>query len=437
MRLTDDDSISRTSTNNARCIAAYGSVVHVVWHDYRFGGPQIFYKRSIDWGNTWHGDDRLTSSSGFPVDPSIAVWGYTVHVVWQDNYAGNSEIYYKCSTDHGMSWEGDIRLTHYEGISGWPSIAVSNNDIHVTWYDFRDGHPEIYYKHSTNSGITWSLDKRLTNSYGASTKPCIGVSDSTVHVAWTYSRDSISVIHYKHSTNNGITWSADTCLTDVTDIARYPSIAVSDNIVHLVWQDETDYNTEIFYMQSTDAGVTWGAAIRLTYTVDDSRTASIAADSNNVHIVWSDYRNGNYEIYYKRSLDNGTYWENDERLTNQIEMSYHPSVATSGEYVHVVWTDLQDDNEEIYYRNNPKGSIGATSEAILMHLHEYVPIPNPFRLFTTVPGREREIYRVYDIAGKFMNTCTSDCIGNTLKEGVYFLFPEKYSTVPIKIIKVR
>lgn len=141
MRLTENDSISRTSTNNARCIAAYGSVVHVVWHDYRFGGPQIFFKRSIDWGNTWQGDYRLTSSSGFPVDPSIAVWGYNIHVVWQDNYAGNSEIYYKCSTDHGVSWEDNTRLTYCEAISGWPSIAVSDNDIHIMWYDFRTGYP--------------------------------------------------------------------------------------------------------------------------------------------------------------------------------------------------------------------------------------------------------------------------------------------------------
>ncbi len=45
MRLTNNPSGSYTSSNNAWCIAASGSVVHVVWEDNRDGNFEIYYKR--------------------------------------------------------------------------------------------------------------------------------------------------------------------------------------------------------------------------------------------------------------------------------------------------------------------------------------------------------------------------------------------------------
>ena len=46
-----------------------------------------------------------------------------------------------------------------------------------------------------------------------------------------------------------------------------------------------------------------------------------------IHVVWHDDRDGNTEIYYKRSTDNGTTWGADTRLTTDISWSERPSVA--------------------------------------------------------------------------------------------------------------
>ena len=150
VRLTNDPAESHTSWSNAWCIAASGNDVHVVWWDVRDGNFEIYYKRSTDVGSTWGADTRLTNNSAISGVPSISLSGQVVHVVWWDNRDENQEIYYKRSTDGGVSWGADTRLTNNSASSGEPSVSVSGSVVHVVWYDFRDDNDEIYYKRSTD-----------------------------------------------------------------------------------------------------------------------------------------------------------------------------------------------------------------------------------------------------------------------------------------------
>ncbi|MEP7146815.1 MAG: hypothetical protein ABI792_07375, partial [bacterium] len=147
VRLTNDPAISFTSRNNARCVAASGNVLHVVWYDYRdAGNSEIYYKRSTDGGISWGADTRLTNNSAFSERPSVSVSGSVVHVVWSDQRDGNLEIYYKRSTDAGVSWGSDTRLTNNSATSYNSSVTVSGQVVHLVWSDTRDGNFEIYYK---------------------------------------------------------------------------------------------------------------------------------------------------------------------------------------------------------------------------------------------------------------------------------------------------
>ena len=84
-RLTNDPAISVTSQNTEWCIASIGDVVHVAWADGRQNPPgnyEIFYKRSTDGGLNWGLDKRLTNFSNLTWFPSIAVSGSIVQIVW-------------------------------------------------------------------------------------------------------------------------------------------------------------------------------------------------------------------------------------------------------------------------------------------------------------------------------------------------------------------
>ncbi|MFH1937407.1 MAG: exo-alpha-sialidase [Bacteroidota bacterium] len=253
----------------------------------------------------WEPDVRLTidpSSSLNCIHHSIASSGDSVHVVWSDDRDGNQEIYYKRSADAGMTWGADVRLTNDPNYSGLPSVATIGSDVHIVWEDDRDGpngEGSIYYKRSTDGGITWGTDTRLTDSSADAWDPAVAVSDSEVHVVyfdWAWQE-----IYYIHSTDGGTTWEAAQKLTNATGWSRYPSIAVSGSLVHVTWEDTRDGNFEIYYKRSTDGGVTWEPDMRLTNAMYNSLLTSVAVSDSVVHVVWYDKRDFNDEIYYKRN----------------------------------------------------------------------------------------------------------------------------------------
>jgi len=384
VRLTNNPGDANTSYNNAWCIATSGDTIHVVWFDDRNGNTEIYYIRSTDGGLTWGSETRLTNASGYSYAPSIVVSGSVVHVVWGDtrDASATAEIYYKQSHDAGTTWGADTRLTNAPYYSEFPSMAISGSVLHVVWTDYRDqnGDMENYYKRSTDGGLTWEPDTRLTNDPGYSGFPCVAVSGSVVHVLWEDNRDGNGEIYYKRSADGGITWGAETRLTNNPADQWDPCVAVNDSVVHVVWMDARDGSTyEIYYKRSNDGGLTWGSDTRLTNATGDSEYPNIAASGSNVHVVWQDKRDVNQEIYYKQSTDGGITWGADIRLTNAVSTSQHPSVSISGSIIHVVWYDNRNGNEEIYYKRNPTGNIPVgVGDDLMNEARQHISIwPNP------------------------------------------------------------
>jgi hypothetical protein len=446
VRLTNATGNSYTSLNNAWGIAANGNMVHTVWYDQRDGNYEIYYKRSTDNGTNWEADIRLTNNSADSRYPSIAVSGSLVHIVWQDKRNGNDEIYYILSTDSGISWGMDTRLTNNPSISEYPSIAVSGSNVHIVWDDDRNGNNnfEIYYKRSTDGGINWEADTRQTNNYAYSARPSIAVSGSVVHIVWHDNRDGIEQIYYKRSIDNGIIWGTDTRLTHNVFHSWFPSISASSLYVHIIWADDSNGRTQIYYNHSTDGGTNWGAEMRLTNDPGSTVPTSIAVSGLVVHIVWYDNRDGNEEIYYKRSTDGGLNWGIDTRLTNDPASSLASSIAVYDSHVHIVWRDSRDGNYEIYYKRNPTGNPIGIHEISTEILSAYIleqNYPNPFNATTKIkfdiPAKDQIIgvndnvmLIVYNIYGSEVATIVNEVLppgtyeipfdATKLNSGIYF-----------------
>lgn len=323
----------------------------------------------------WMPDVSLykTSEKYSAYSVSIATSGDVVHVVWSSgNSILDAEIYYKRSTDGGLSWSSDTRLTNASNNLAKPIMSVSGQIIHVVWTDYRDRDNEIYYKSSSDGGITLGEDKRLTNSDGLSWYPSISVSGQDVHVVWEDTRDKGNKwIYYKRSTDGGVTWEADIRISSV-DGTQHPSVSVSASTVFVVWDDYRDKNHEIYYKRSTDDGSSWEEDKRLTNNPLDQWNPSVFVSDQVVHVVWQDGRNflSAAEIYYKGSTDGGITWGADTRLTKDPEQSgdqsEDPSISVSGSNVHVVWKDNRDGHSgEIYYKNSTDGGITWGADRVL------------------------------------------------------------------------
>jgi len=443
VRLTNDTSRSSVSGNGAWYVAANGETVHVVWYDKRDGNWEIYYKRSTNSGSNWGNDTKITNNDSSSAFPSVCVNGLAVHIVWQDERNGNDEIYYKRSQDAGVSWGADTRLTNNSNISESPSVTVSGLNVLVVWEDRRDGNKEIYFKRSSDGGSSWGSDTRLTNNTEDSEKPSISVSGENVHVLWSDRRDGNDEIYYKRSTNSGVSWQADIRLTNYILFSGYVSVWATGSFVHCTWQESRDGNYEIYYKRSTDAGGNWGPDKQLTIQEDDQQLPSITSSGSNVHIVYFDNRNSNPEIYYTRSTDNGSNWSPETRLTNNVAYSYYPSVAVGGSFVHVVWRENRDGNDEIYYKRNPTGNpfgIKKISSEVPVEFSLSQNYPNPFNPGTKIKfdigsdsrfrGNDNVTLKIFDILGREVvtlvneqlqpGTYEADFDGSNYTSGVYF-----------------
>ena len=348
--------LKRLTSNAGRsyhpAIAVDGSNIYVVWFDYTPGNPEIFFKRSRDGGVTWTADKRLTDSEGFSSTPAIAVNGSNIYVVWWDyDYAtGNSDIYFRRSVDGGSTWEAKMQLSKNAGFSSNPSIAVDGSNIYVVWEDDSPGNREVYLKRSVDGGVTWNANQRVTRNAGDAFWPSIAVDGPNIYVVWEDDTAGKPEIYFKRSVDGGVTWTADKLLARNSGGSYLPTMAAVGSKIYVAWHSYIQGKTEIFLKRSVDGGITWTGNQRLTNTAGGSWGPAIAVDGLKVSVVWNDDTTKNDEIYFKRSGDGGTTWTADMMLTKNTGFSWNPAIAANGSKVYVVWVDNTPGNSEIFFK---------------------------------------------------------------------------------------
>lgn len=341
-----------TSDSSLSPAAAVDSNDHIylVWDDRISGDDELYLKKSTDGGTSWT-NKRLTWGTGDSFRPAIAIDSNdSIYIVWTNDSSVNDEIYFKKSTNGGTSWTTQ-RLTWNSGTSDYPDIVTdSNNHIYIVWYDDIPGNTEIYFKKSTNGGTSW-ITKRLTWTSKWSGGPKIAVdSNNHIYMVWCDSTPGNVEIYFKKSTNGGTSWTTQRCTWNSGN-SYYPDLAVDSlDHIHFVWYDWSPGNSEIYHKISTNGGSSW-TTNRLSWTSESSYNPAIATDSSNhIHVGWNEENPGNREIYYKRSTNGGASWTLN-RLTYNSGGSNDPSIATdSSNNIYVFWFDYTPGNFEIFYK---------------------------------------------------------------------------------------
>ncbi len=364
-------------------IATAGTEVYVVWHELTAGGPRIRFRRSRDRGTTWE-PGRALSSRRSAAHASVAAAGPAVHVVWGDTRDGQAEIYSRRSLDGGEHWSPERRLSAVPFESWVPAVAAAGERVVVAWVDLRDGNEEEYCRISKDSGATWGRARRLTANAADSWAPSVAIAGGAIHLAWFDRRDA-------GVTHRDVEAALNAALA-LLGLPPEPLPPTDPRLYYLplfeqrvqeklrriqatapAWVaqggDPADLEDhlrrfeslmrtwvtgwEIYSKRSTDGGATWTPDRRLTRAPGISLRPSLAVEGGDVAVVWWDSRDGDTEIYAKRSTDAGRTWSPDARLTRSPGSSEHPSLAIRDGLLHVLWHDTRDGNAEIYYRRLP------------------------------------------------------------------------------------
>lgn len=155
---------------------------------------------------------------------------------------------------------------------------------------------------------------------------------------------------------NNKTLESELVFSNVTNITNNPTdsvyaqIVANDNNVYMIWQESViqnsnEKNYDIFFKKSDDNGNTFSKPINLSNNPGFSEHPQIAVSNNGIFIVWADNTNSNNtEIMFTKSEDNGTTFSKIINLSNNSQNSNNQEISAFDENVYVVWQDSDSNN---------------------------------------------------------------------------------------------
>lgn len=329
--------------------------INVVWHDDTPGNDEIFFSRSSDGGSGWSPAVNVSANPGISFTPVVGVDDTgNINAAWWDTSLTNREIFFSRSTNEGVTWSPPADLTHNSGRSDEPAMAVScSGNIYLVWEDKTPGNWDILFTRSTDGGANWSPLRNVSHNPAPSSWPAIAVDhNGHINVVWNDYTSGSRRVFFSRSVNGGNTWSQAVNVYNQAGLSGYAAVAVDgDGNILLVWTFSTTVERKIYFSRSTDKGLTWSQPVNVAPQSQDAVFPDIAVDNvGNINVAWWDQVQGNQEIYFSRSVDNGATWTEALNISDNAWDSAFPAIAVDeGGYVYLVWFDQSAGNREIFF----------------------------------------------------------------------------------------
>ena len=234
---------------------------------------------------------------------------------------------------------------------GHPASAIDlQGNIWVAWHVGAVTRRDIYLSKLSSGAKEFYQNQRIISDGGDQCNPVLALDrDNKLHLAWQDNRNGNWDIYYSSSADR-INWSSPIRISDSDADQINPVIAFDYSTtpqVHIAWQDMTNNNWDI-YLSSSSNGFVTKTTVPLTTNYDNQIEPTIAVDNNNnVYVAWTDYRNGNPDIYGASAM---TAWNNQAIISNTRHKS-SPVIdcESQGNILHLLWVEQNNNDKDIYY----------------------------------------------------------------------------------------
>lgn len=123
-------------------------------------------------------------------------------------------------------------------------------------------------------------------------------------------------------------------------VTGYPQLSSGKNSYGVVWVDDRNSNSDLYYAQVNLAGHKVGKETRITNNLVHDLTPSLVWNGTGYGVFWSYDKS---QIYFTRVAENGTKLVNDiPTVTTTAGYAIHISAVWNGEEYGVVWWDARN-----------------------------------------------------------------------------------------------
>ncbi|MFA5101435.1 MAG: putative Ig domain-containing protein, partial [Candidatus Omnitrophota bacterium] len=356
--------------------------VYAAWHDESLGS--IWTAKSIDRGQTFATKTKVSSlTTGLNQNPVITTDFYgNTYVIWQNQQtAGDWNLYFARRLAGTSTFEvGEIPVDNILGADTEqtePSIdADADGKVSIAWVNQGNGNDGIYFAQSTDKGVSfWTIGAsavKKANDGTATTvaSPCVKV-DSTgdnKYLVWSgVKNDKRKIFFNRFNVSNTKAYASDLQVSDdaTSDNAAHPVIAVppvvgtDDANMCVAWKNQQGTDTDIF-LDSSETGAVWGTDIQVNDDAQVPQTQKepvIGVDDDyKVYCAWSDYRNGDWDIYLAMSNDKGASFGTNILINDDggtaVQLRPAMNLSADGKHMCLTWTDYRNAAAYVYFNRN-------------------------------------------------------------------------------------
>lgn len=285
-------------------------------------------------------------------------------------YGGSGEGMGVAKTlDGGTSWLSPVQASDTIGYLDDKETACvdANGNIYMMWDHFlTQSDADLVFTKSTNGGASFQPTLILgpwDTHGGIPYLTCTPNGTLFVSTIWNSNPTGpIDTIFFMKSTNYGVTWTAphQVSIPGSGEIAIITVCATDSNHhIYICFAAGSPSDKEVYVTKSVDGGITWSTPVQVNdVTTNMQRMVEMHIDAeDNIHVAWLDARNSVWDIYYSVSTDGGVTFSDDVKITTQ---GFPLSFTRPGDYftlrtgptgkLYIVWTDGRAvTDQDIYF----------------------------------------------------------------------------------------
>ena len=358
---------------------------------------------------------QVNATEGTPATqrhPRAAAAAGELYVVWDDDRDGYESIYLAVSSNGGVSFGGDVKVSDNPAgsvVEIFPQVAIAprQNLLYVTWQEFVSGRNDdagrIKLARFALDGTKLGPDVRVDSGgdgFGKWQPQVAADASGNPVVVWVDERDGgpegvqFEHIYLAYSPDLGLSFKPSYRLDDVgfrpsvvtdplaasADNRWRPSISIRRKRLLVGWADFRNYNWDIFV---TRVRVTQKFPSR-NYRVDDYPTferlntepaLAVNPETGILSVAWTDIRarEPDSNIFLTRAMRPSARAFEPSRQLDESKLGFDPDSDTPTTQSHpdmkfgsgqlcVAWQDDRNGTNDIYFKRSSDGGVSFSAD---------------------------------------------------------------------------